>query len=169
VRQPGLAETQRKIAPMEGTHAPEMHVERLNDRLGQHRDSVLRALAVSDENLAVRKIDILHPQLQTLSKTQPGAVQQARHQPLRPFEIHEHPLNLVLRQHHRQAKRAFRAHQIVEPGKIALEHAPVQKQDRRERLILRRRGNVPFRSEPAEKRGHLARPSLPDGACRGNG
>src|SRR5258708_4059168 len=64
-------------------------------------------------------------------------------------------LRLPARQHHRQARRTRGAMQPVEPCELAAEHLLVQKQERRERLILRRCGDLALRREMIQKRRHL--------------
>jgi hypothetical protein len=73
----------------------------------------------------------------------------------RPPQLREQSLNLPPRQYHRQAYRALRAHEIVEPAQFPTEDLLVEKKQRSERLVLRRRRNVALRRQMTEKRGHL--------------
>ena len=63
----------------------------------QHRDAVLAALAVADQDLPVAEVDVLDAQPQALEQPQAGAVQQARHQPARAVQIREQPAHFRVR------------------------------------------------------------------------
>jgi hypothetical protein len=54
----------------------------------------------------------------------------------------------------------LRAHHLVEPRQRLSEDVLVEKQQRRERLVLRRRRHVALRGEPAQESRHLSRAHL---------
>ena len=137
-----------------------MRLQRLHHLLGQHRHPVLAALAVAHRNLPVGEVHVLHPQRQALDLPQPRAIQQARHQPFHALQLLEEPARLGLRQHHRGAHRPLGPHHAGEPGEILSEDLLVQKQQRRQRLILRGGRDIALRREPAQERLHLARAEL---------
>ncbi len=75
MRQPCLAESLLEIAPVHEAHAAEVLLQRLHKVLGQHRHTILPALAVPHDDLAIREIDVLDPQRQAFDLPQPRAVQ----------------------------------------------------------------------------------------------
>src|SRR5581483_553637 len=50
--------------------------------------------------------------------------------------------------------------QAGEPRQLEPEHLLIKEEERRERLVLRRRGDVALGREPVEERGHLRRAHL---------
>src|SRR5881396_3008439 len=93
---------------------------------------------------------------QALHQTQPDAVEKTRHQPVGPLQLREQRPHLAVSQYHRQLHRPLRAHQIIEPAKLLSQNLPVEEEQRRERLILRRGGNIAIGGQMTEKRRHLA-------------
>lgn len=87
----------------------------------------------------------------------PGHPPTARHQPFRAAQLAEERGHLILGEHDRQAHRALRTRHAVQPRELNPEDLPVEKQQRRERLVLRRRGHVALDREVIEKRSHLGR------------
>ena len=53
----------------------------------EHRDAILTALTVPHDDLATRKLDVLHPEPDRLHQPQPCAVQQTREQPVHAFHV----------------------------------------------------------------------------------
>jgi len=74
---------------------------------------------------------------------------------MRAFQLREQGGDLAACEHHRQAHRALGAHQIVEPAEFPAEDLLVEKEQRSERLVLCRCGNLAFGGKMAEKRRHL--------------
>jgi hypothetical protein len=64
-----------------------MSLQRFLERLRQHGDAVLRALAVPHGDLLISKINIFHAQAHTLHETQARPVEQARHEMRRAAEL----------------------------------------------------------------------------------
>lgn len=91
---------------------------------------------------------------------QARAVEQARHQA--PGAVHgsEQPFGLRDTEHRRHPHQALRAHDPVEPRQGLLQHLLVQEQQRGERLILRRRRDVPLGGEMTQERSDLRRPQF---------
>jgi hypothetical protein len=140
--------------------ARQMRAQRLVQTGRQHRHPVLRSLAVANRDLAVAEVDVLHPQLEALAQPQPRAVQQGGHQPLRPLELRQQRAHLLARKHHRRPYRALGPHDVLHPGQLHAEHRPVEKEKRRERLILGRGCHVAPAREVRKKRRHFRRPHL---------
>jgi len=74
--------------------------------------------------------------------------------------LREQRFRFRLRQHRGQARRPLRAHQAVEPGEVLSQHLLVEKQQRRQRLILRPAGDVAYRGKIIEKRRQLRLPHV---------
>jgi hypothetical protein len=68
--------------PMTLLHPLEVQPERLAHSCGPHRDPVFRALAVTHQNLAAGKVDMLDAQPQRFHQPEPAAVEPARDQPV---------------------------------------------------------------------------------------
>lgn len=64
-----------------------------------------------------------------------------------------------MRQHHRQAYGTLRPNDVLHPGEPLAQHGVIQKQDRAERLVLRRRAHSAG-GEVREKCRHLRRAHL---------
>ena len=89
-------------------------------------------------DLPVLEIQFLHPQPQRLHQPQPRAVHQARDQPRRAAELRQHRAHLAPRHHHRHMARAPRPRHPRQVTELAPQHLPVQEQQRRQSLVLRR-------------------------------
>ena len=127
-------------------------------------------LPCAHHDLMRREVDILHPQPGALEEPQSGAIEQHGHEPRRPVERLEHCADLFARENDRKALWPRGPHQVVEPGQLDVEHVAVQEQERRERLILRRRAHLALdRQGREEARTPPSPPSPPGGACRGTG
>jgi hypothetical protein len=130
-------------------------------RLRQHRYAILRPLAVANQNLAPLEIEILHPQANAFHQAHAAAVKQTREQRMNSLHPVENALHLVARQHHRQARRPLGSHHAVEPRQVNAQDLPVQEQQGRQRLVLRRRGHLAFHGQVCEKGLDFARPHVP--------
>ena len=135
--------------------------------LGQHRHPVFGALAVTDEDFTLSKIDVLHPQANhTSHQAHSGAVQQTRKEAVDPVHPLQHALNFAASEDNRQALWAFGSHQRVKPGQLDTEHLTVKEEQRRESLILRSRRHMTFDRKMTQKRldlrrSHRARVAFP--------
>jgi len=89
IGQPHVAVTRSEIALMQRAHAAKMRLQRRDQLLGQHRHSILAALAVAHQDLPVGEIQVLDAQHQHFNLPQPRPVQQTCHHPLRPRELGE--------------------------------------------------------------------------------
>jgi hypothetical protein len=155
IRQPDLAVSLLQVACVQQAHSFQMCAHRLHQPLGKHRHAILLALAVAHQDLAIGQIHVLDAQPQALQHTKPGAIQEARDQPVRPGELGQHALDFAARQDDRQSGRACRPLHAVEPCQLPTQHLAVEKEDRRERLVLRRRGHLSIRGKMIQERRHL--------------
>jgi len=108
-------------------------------RPGWHDHEVLVPLAAADDDLPARQVHVLDAQLAALQQAEAAAVQESGHQAedaVGPFDMLEDRRYLRRRQDHGQPFRPSRPHR-VDAAQVDLEHLLVQKQERRERLILR--------------------------------
>ena len=101
----------------------------LRDR-GQHRDAILRTLAVSYQNLIRPKIDILDPQLYGFEQPQTGSIEQQHNETRGAIEARQHAKDLIACQNDRKMRRSLRADHVVEPGQLLLEDDAIEKQER---------------------------------------
>ncbi|MBT9166265.1 MAG: hypothetical protein DDT25_00948 [Chloroflexi bacterium] len=73
-----------------------------------------------------------------------------------------HPLqhrgHLAGREHHRQLGRALGPHHALHPRQVLPQHLAVQKQQGRQRLILRRSRHMALHRQMRQERLHLRRP-----------
>ena len=150
---------------MQRAHLSEVGLKRLYHAFGKHRYAVLRPLAVANQDLPVGEVRVFHAQHQAFLQAQPRAVEQACHHPGDAIELREQFSHLGRGEHDRDPHRAFRPHQIVEPGQVALEHRLVEKEKSGERLVLRRGRDVALGRKPTEERrdlrgAHLGRMAL---------
>lgn len=142
---------------MEQTHPSQMLVQRQHERLRQRRNAALVALRISDEQLPVGEVDVLHAQHQAFDLPQPRPIERARAQPAHAGQASEQLPHLVRGQHRRQTYRPLRPHHVVRPRPILLQDRLGEKQQRRQPLILRRCRDSAFGRELAERRGDLGR------------
>ena len=66
------------------------------------------------------------------------------------MQLGECPLHFIHGENYRQSRGLFRSYDVVDPGELDAENAPIQKKQRIERLILRRWGNFTFDGEIRE-------------------
>ena len=126
----------------------------------QHRDAILVALAATDDDLVRGEVDVLDAEPAALEHPEPGPVQQAGHEAGHPLEPLEHGAHLVAGEDDRQALGALRAHDAIEPGKIDLQHVPVQEQEGAQSLVLGGGGHVAVDRQGGEETGDLGRTHL---------
>ncbi len=63
----------------------------------------------------------------------------------------KHGPHLFTGQDHRQSLRPLRAHDVVQPGNVQIEHLLVEEQQRAQGLVLGRGGHVPVDRKPAQE------------------
>jgi hypothetical protein len=76
-----------QIPRVQPAHALQVRPQRLDERLGQHGDTILLSLAVADQDLPISEVHVLHPQPQAFEHAQTRAVEQARDQPFRALQL----------------------------------------------------------------------------------
>lgn len=108
----------------------------LASRSGQHRDAIPGALAMTNDDLATLSVDILDPQLAALLQSQPGAIQQKRHQARLTLHQRQDAMHIPAGKHVRQPMRPFRRHRADGGGYRLAKDITVQELQRGQRLIL---------------------------------
>ena len=93
---------------------------------------------VAHQHLAPGKVHILDPQAQRLQQAQARAIQQAGDYPAHPILLREHGTDLIARQHNRQMPGLLGPHNTLQLGQPQPEYLLVEKQQRRQGLILGR-------------------------------
>ena len=135
----------------------------------EHRDPILGALAVPDDDEVRREVDVLDAEARAFEQAQAGAVEEQRHETGNAVEVLEDGPDLVAGHDDGQVLRAPGADEVVEPGQVLLEHLAVEEQQRPERLILGGGGDLPVDGQRGEERVTSGPPSRRGGACRGRG
>ena len=159
-RQFDTPEAPGQIPLMLATHALDVLPKGLSERFREQRHPVLPPLSVPYDDLPAIEIDILDPELRAHEDAESGTIQQGRHEPWRPIQTIENGSDLGARENDWQPRRAPGAHKVVQPSELDLQHLAVQEQDRAQRLVLRRRADVPFHRQVGEERGDLRFPEL---------
>jgi hypothetical protein len=118
------------------------------------RYPIATALASSNDDLVSLEVDVLHSQPGTFEEAQPSTVEQTGHQLDGAGQTVEDGAHFFPRENHRQVLRMLGAHEIVEPGQLLVEHAAIEKEQRRQRLVLRRGSRL--RSWGTEQHGTRA-------------
>jgi hypothetical protein len=139
---------------------------------GEHDDSILTALAVANGELMTHEVDVVDACLAALLASQPGAVEEAGHQPkqsvVAKHSVEELPC-FFGRQHDGQAPWPLGA-EGVDSWKVDAEHLLVQEQQGKKRLVLRAGRDVLADRQFGEELFDLRHPpSCWGGAAGGSG
>ena len=108
----------------------------------------------------VGEIDVLDAQLEAFAQAQTGAVKQARHQPSGSFQFAEQRAHFRFGKNNRQTYRPLCPHHSIQPRQFQRQHLRIKEEQRGQRLILRRRGDVALGRKMAKERADLCRPHL---------
>src|SRR2546426_4711637 len=126
--------------------------------LRQYRDAITITLPTSDRDLISPEVDILDPQAQSLEQSHPRPVQQLHNERRNASALQsaKQLAHFVFRQDDGDAGRTLRPHQRAQPANRHLQHVAIQKHDRRERLVLRRRADLGVDRENGKKPRHVS-------------
>jgi hypothetical protein len=102
------------------------------------------ALAAPDHDLVRGEVDVLDAKPATFHDPEAGTVQQGGHEARHPVKPLEQGTDLIAAEDNRKPLRAPRAHDAIEPREIHRQHVLVQEQERAQRLILGRGGDLPI-------------------------
>ncbi|XXU54285.1 hypothetical protein WME81_41910 [Sorangium sp. So ce1078] len=97
---------------MLGAHGGEVIAERGDKAERQHRDSILPALAVANEDLAALEVEVLHAELGAFKQTEAGAVQEGGQKERDAGHAIQESAHLGLREHRGQTCGALRSGEI---------------------------------------------------------
>jgi hypothetical protein len=115
-------------------------------RRGQHRHSVLAALAVADHDLVLREVDVLDAVSAALEQPEPGAVEQNRHEPRDPVDPAQDSADFLDRQDDGEA-----------PRQVDAEDVTVEDKHSAQGLVLGRRSDPLVDCEGSQERRDLRR------------
>ena len=107
---------------MDDTHLFNLATEILSKRIGGNRHPILTAFPVADHDLPSVEVDIMHAQPEPFERPQSRVVEPTSPRRLCPGEKFEQPIDLGMRENHRQSTGYFRLGDIVKPGRISSEH-----------------------------------------------
>ena len=150
-RQPYRAETRLQIGVVQTLRRSELPAHGRQQPVGKHRDAVLRARAVADDDRAPFEIDVLHPQPQAFHDSQSRTVKQPADQAMDAFQSVEERRHFGRREYDRQPHGRPRPRDAFEHWRLQREHVAIQEQQRALRLILRRRRDVARGGEVREE------------------
>jgi hypothetical protein len=108
----------------------------------------------------VGEVKVFHSESQALQQAQAGTIEEARHDPVHALERTEQRSDLRSGQHNRQTLRTLGADHLLQPAEVQAEHVAVQKDQRTERLILRRGAYLSVHCQFREKLRDLVRTHL---------
>jgi hypothetical protein len=117
----------------------------------QHRHAVLLPLRIANQDLAPCQVNVLDAKRHAFAKPHASAVKQGSDQPLDAAHPFQHPTDFRARENHRQPLRPLGTDHRRQPRQVDLEHVAIEEQDRCQRLVLRRRGNLAGYSERGQK------------------
>jgi hypothetical protein len=155
-RQDDPAQPGSEIRTMQIPHAVQVPTQPINDAIGQHDTPILLALPAPNGDLASLKIDVFHPQFETLMKSQTTSVQECSNQPRNTAQVRKHHSYLGHRQHDGQPHRRLSPRHLRDRADLLSQDFAIQKEHRAQRLVLRRRAHLAHRRKPREKCTDLA-------------
>ena len=110
-----------------------------------------RREALPHDDRAVIEIQILDPQLQTLTDPHARSIQKLGEQTMLAFQKTEDANHFIRGQHHRQAPRRPRSSDLLKPGQIRAQHLAVEEQQGRQCLTMRGDRNLALVRQPGQK------------------
>jgi len=87
---------------MQRASKTQLRLQRPDQVFWQHRDTVLPALAVTNQQFAAVELDVLDTQPQPFQQTHAGAVEQRSQQTRGARRFRDQPTHFGRREHHRQ-------------------------------------------------------------------
>lgn len=119
-----------------------MIAQKGDERVRRHRDAIVLALAVADDDQALGEINIPDAQADAYHQTEVTAVEQAGYQLMGAGHHAEDAADLVSRQHSRKAFGLFRAQDVAVEADCVFEHVAIQEAQGAERLVVGRGGDL---------------------------
>ena len=141
-------------------HFRQVQLQRFFERFRENGDAVLFALAIADEDLLVTKVDVLHPEANTVHQAQAGAIEQIGHEPVGAGHLGQDGLDFVAGEDDGQADGAFGAFDVIDPAEGMLQHSVIQKQQCAEGLILSGSGDLAVDGEMGQESADIIFPEF---------
>jgi hypothetical protein len=120
-----------------GSHLFEMETQRFEQDIWKHGDPVILPFPITDDDLAIVKIQILDPQTEHLDEAKPTAIHELDHGFVNAFHIRDHRFRLRSRKHGRHTFGLGRANRdqrfFVQ---FDAQDIPIQEEDGTDRLVL---------------------------------
>jgi hypothetical protein len=140
-----------EVALVQAPHDLEMLRQVRLDRGRQHRDPILRPLAIADGDEVGREVDVLDAEARAFEQAQAGTVEEQGQEARDAVEVLEVGPDLVARHDDGQVLGPPGAHEVVEPGQVLLQHFAVEEQQRPQRLILGGGGDLALYGQRGEE------------------
>ena len=146
---------------MLAAHALEVAGEGPPRDRGQHGHSIAIALAAPHHQLVCTEVGVLGAEPGALEQAEPSPVEEHRHESRRAVQLVQNGAYLVAREDHGKPSRLLRPHDPLEPGNVLTQDLAVEKQEGRQRLVLRRGAHLRIDRERREEARKLLRAHLP--------
>ncbi len=114
----------------------------MDDCPRHRRNAVLVSFSLANGDLTALEVQILDSQAECFEQSQPAPVEQHRDQPLVAAQMRHDARHFIDRQHHGQPLGATGANDAFDAVERLLQDMLVEKENRRQRLVLRRRSDV---------------------------
>ena len=126
-----------EVKVVQGFYLIEMQAKVCNQDVGQHRHPVILAFSIADDNLAVVKVQIFHPQADDFHQTESAAIHDLCHELVDAVHVCNHCFRLSPGKNGGNAFRLGRAN--WDQGRIIqldVENLTVEKENCADRLVL---------------------------------
>ena len=107
------------------------------------------------------EVEVLRPETQRFEQAKSRAVEQAGNEQRHAAELCENGFDLTSCEDHREAHRLAGVLNLSDPRQLEIQHAAVQEEQRRERLVLSRRGDVAIRGQMGKEAANLPGSHVP--------
>ena len=121
---------------MQSLHFGEMALEDILDAPRQHGHTILLTLATAYDDVMIGKIDIFHPQAETLHQAETSTIEKTCHQIMHARKLCQHHGDFPTGKDCRQATWAFGAFKRTEFWQFLLQHVAIQEEQRVQSDIL---------------------------------
>lgn len=123
---------------MKPFHLLKMVVKSFDDQFRPHRCSILLALSLPDDNAQIFKVDVLYTETYGVADSKTRTIKQAGYELGCASHPHEHFVDFGWAKDDRKPARLLCPSERSKVAQIDVEHLAVKKDNRVERLILRR-------------------------------
>jgi hypothetical protein len=121
-------------------------------RAGSDRRRGASGSAVRAHDLIEIEVHVLHAKFECIVQPKPCAVEERDDNPGHASQCIQKPPYLVAAQDHRQTHRRTGTRHLLDRSDVVLQHLAIQKEQRAERLVLRRRTDPLTDGQPLQKR-----------------